>query len=225
MSKQYEKRAVVLLSGGVDSTTAMAVARAEGYEIYALSVRYGQRHVVELQHARLVASAMAVKDHRIIEVELGGIGGSALTSSDIDVPKGGHVTGTIPVTYVPARNTIFLSCALALAEVVGAWDIFIGANAVDYSGYPDCRPEYLEAFEHMANLATKSAIEGGGKFKVHSPLLRLTKAEIIRLGTGLGVDYAMTWSCYDPTPEGHPCGQCDSCLIRQRGFDEATAIK
>ena len=215
------KRAVVLLSGGVDSATAAAVARAEGYELYALSIHYGQRHAIELEHARLVARAMGAREHRIISVDLWGIGGSALTSASIAVPKTGPVAGTIPVTYVPARNTIFLSHALAWAEVLGAWDIIIGANAIDYSGYPDCRPEYLEAFERMANLATKAAVEGRGCLRIHAPLLRLTKAEIIRLGIGLGVDYSLTWSCYDPTPEGTPCGECDSCVFRQRGFKEA----
>jgi 7-cyano-7-deazaguanine synthase len=215
------KKAVVLLSGGVDSATALAIARAEGYEVYALSFHYGQRHAIELEHARLVARAMAAAEHRIMSVDMWGIGGSALTSTKIDVPKCGPVEGTIPVTYVPARNTIFLSHALAWAEVLGAWDIFIGANAVDYSGYPDCRPEYLEAFERMANLATKAAVEGRGRLRIHAPLLRLTKAEIIRLGLGLGVDYGLTWSCYDPTPDGMPCGRCDSCVFRDRGFREA----
>lgn len=216
-----DRLAVVLLSGGVDSATSLAVARAEGFDVFALSIHYGQRHVIEIEHARLVARAMAVREHRIISVDMWGIGGSALTSPDIKVPKGGTSAGKIPVTYVPARNTIFLSFALAWAEVLGAWDIFIGANAVDYSGYPDCRPEYLEAYERMANLATKSAIEGGGKYRIHAPLLRLTKAEIIRMGRALGVDYSMTWSCYDPAPAGTPCGECDSCLIRLKGFQDA----
>ncbi len=215
------KKAVVLLSGGVDSTTAFAIAKSEGYEVYALSFHYGQRHAIELEHARMVARALGAVEHRITSIDLWGIGGSALTSTSIEVPKCGPVAGTIPVTYVPARNTIFLSHALAWAEVLGAWDIVIGANAVDYSGYPDCRPEYLEAFERMANLATKTAVEGRGRFRIHAPLLRLTKAGIIRLGHSLGVDYSLTWSCYDPTPEGTPCGRCDSCVFRDRGFQEA----
>lgn len=216
-----QKKAVVLLSGGMDSATVLAVARAEGYECYALSFHYGQRHVVELEHARLLARTFACAEHRIVSLDMWGLGGSALTSTDIAVPKGGTPEGSIPVTYVPARNTIFLSHALAWAETLGAWDIFIGANAVDYSGYPDCRPEYIEAFERMANLATKSSVEGRGAFRIHAPLLRLTKSGIIKLGRGLGVDYAMTWSCYDPTAAGTPCGRCDSCLFRDKGLREA----
>ena len=216
-------KAVVLLSGGVDSTTALAIAKSEGYEPHAISFRYGQRHVVELDRAKQVASAMGVKRHVIVDVDLRVFGGSALTS-DIAVPKGrspsemGH---GIPVTYVPARNTIFLSFALAYAEVLGSSDIFIGVNALDYSGYPDCRPEYIEAFERMANLATKAGIEGTTRLKIHTPLIELTKAQIIQRGVSLGVDYGITSSCYDPGPNAEPCGTCDSCLLRAKGFAEA----
>ncbi len=218
-----KKKAVVLSSGGVDSTTAMAIARQEGYEIFSLSFRYGQRHIVELESARRVAEAMGATKHLVIDIDLGKIGGSALTGH-IDVPKGrdeAEMGRDIPVTYVPARNTIFLSCALAWAEVVGASDIFIGVNAVDYSGYPDCRPEYIRAFENMANLAIKAAVEGKVKMNIRTPLIRMTKAEIIRKGFELGVDYRLTHSCYDPSPEGKACGQCDSCLLRKKGFREA----
>jgi len=218
-----KKRAVVLSSGGVDSTTAMAIAVQEGYEIYSLSFRYGQRHIVELESAGRVAGAMGAKMHMVIDLDLRKIGGSALTGP-IDVPKGrgeAEMRRNIPVTYVPARNTIFLSCALAWAEVIGASDIFIGVNAVDYSGYPDCRPEYIRAFENMANLAIKAAVEGKIKINIRTPLIRLTKAEIIRKGSELGVDHRLTYSCYDPSPEGKACGRCDSCLLRKKGFREA----
>ncbi|MBI5665197.1 MAG: 7-cyano-7-deazaguanine synthase QueC [Nitrospirae bacterium] len=227
------KRAVVLLSGGLDSTTTLAVAKAEGFELYALSFDYGQRHKTELDLARGNAEKFAAKKHLIINFDLREIGGSALTS-DIEVPKSGvsnkdqpltpNPQPSIPVTYVPARNTIFLSFALAWAETLEAGDIFIGANAVDYSGYPDCRPEYIQAFEYMANLATKISVEGKVKFKIHTPLIRLTKAEIIRMGTSLGVDYSFTWSCYDPIPGPQsptPCMKCDSCMLRAKGFREA----
>jgi len=222
MNTRKTKRAVVLLSGGVDSSTTLALARAEGYECYALSFDYGQRHSIELDAARRVAEAVEVAKHLVIQVNMRDIGGSALTS-DIDVPKGDTVPSTeeIPVTYVPARNTIFLSFALGWAEVLGAEDIFIGANAIDYSGYPDCRPEYLKAFEDMANLATKEAVEGKMRFRIRAPLVKLTKAEIIRKGRELGLDYSLTWSCYDPQPDGTPCGRCDSCLIREKGMLEA----
>jgi len=210
------RRAVVLLSGGVDSTTSLAIAKRDGYECYAISFDYGQRHRVELEAAARVATALQAKRHLVVKVDLRSIGGSALTDS-IDVPTGGSPEGLIPITYVPARNTVFLSLALGWAEVLGAWDIFIGANAVDYSGYPDCRPEYIEAFERMANLATKASIEGQGSFRIHAPLIRMTKQEIIATGRSLGIDYSITWSCYDPTPEGKPCGACDSCIIRIRG--------
>ncbi len=218
-----KKRAVVLSSGGVDSTTAMAIALGEGYEVYSLSFRYGQRHVSELGAAQRVAKALGIKEHLVLDIDLKTIGGSALTD-DIDVPKGRseeEMKRGVPVTYVPARNTIFLSYALAWAEVVGSSDIFIGVNALDYSGYPDCRPEYIAAFEYMANLATKAAIEGKTKTRIRTPLIHMTKGEIIRRGLELGLDYAITHSCYDPSPEGRACGQCDSCLLRKKGFSEA----
>ncbi len=218
-----KKKAIVLSSGGLDSTTAMAIALQEGYEIYSLSFRYGQRNVVELESARKVAEVMGAKKHLMIDIDLGKIGGSALTD-DIDVPKGrneAEMRRDIPATYVPARNTVFLSCALAWAEVVGASDIFVGVNAIDYSGYPDCRPEYIRAFEDMANLALKGAVEGRMKVNIKTPLIRMTKAEIIRKGIELGIDYRLTHSCYDPSPEGKACGQCDSCLLRKKGFREA----
>ncbi|MBI5739498.1 MAG: 7-cyano-7-deazaguanine synthase QueC [Nitrospirae bacterium] len=252
--KQQTKKAVVLLSGGVDSTTVLAIAKSQGFEIYVLSFDYEQRHKVELESAKRVAVAFGVAKHLVINFNLRDIGGSALTS-EMEVPKAG-VRGQgsgvrddnqspIPVTYVPARNTIFLSFALGWAEVLGSADIFIGANAVDYSGYPDCRPEFIRAFEDMANLATKASVEGKCRFKVHAPLINLTKGEIIKKGTGLGVDYSLTWSCYDPqrseevmeagseeatsiTPSLHrsitdfrPCAKCDSCILRAKGFREA----
>ena len=218
-----KKRAVVLSSGGLDSTTAMAVARLEGYEIYSLSFRYGQRHAVELEAARRVAKALGAEQHLVIDIDLAKIGGSALTD-DIHVPKSRteqDMQKEIPVTYVPARNTIFLSYALAWAEVIRASDIFIGVSAVDYSGYPDCRPEYIEAFEHMANLATKAAVEGKTQVTIRAPLIHMSKAEIIQKGIELGVDYSITHSCYDPSPEGRACGLCDSCLLRKKGFTNA----
>lgn len=213
------KPCVVLLSGGLDSTTTLAFARNEGYTCHALTFRYGQRHEAELAAARNIAQAQAA-EHIIVEIDLRLFGGSALTS-DIPVPKGRDVADIgegIPVTYVPARNTIFLSFALAWAETLDCDDIFIGVNALDYSGYPDCRPEYIEAFERMANLATKAGVEGHQRVKIHAPLMRLTKAEIIQLGQRLGVDYGMTLSCYDPTPEGVACGACDACQLRLKGF-------
>ncbi len=214
------KKAVVLCSGGLDSTTVLAMAGNQGYELYSLSFFYGQRHAVELRAADKVAAAMGVKRHLVTRVDLKPIGGSALTD-EIALPKArneAHMAEAIPVTYVPARNTIFLSYALAWAEVLEAWDIFIGVNAVDYSGYPDCRPEYIQAFETMANLATKTAVEGKGRFQIHTPLIDLTKAQIILTGTALGVDYGMTHSCYDPSPRGLACGSCDSCILRKNGF-------
>jgi 7-cyano-7-deazaguanine synthase len=216
------KKAVVLLSGGLDSSTVLAIARSQGYELYALSFSYGQRHVIELEAARRVAASIGVKDHRIAAIDLRVFGGSALTA-DIDVPKGrgtDEMSHGIPITYVPARNTIFLSFALAWAEVLGSSDIFIGVNALDYSGYPDCRPEFIAAFETMANLATKAGVEGRQALKIHTPLIALTKAQIVHKGIELGVDYSLTSSCYDPSPTGDPCGQCDSCLLRQKGFGE-----
>jgi 7-cyano-7-deazaguanine synthase len=216
------KKAVVLLSGGLDSATVLALASEQGYETYALSFRYGQRHVWELEAAKRVAEAGGAKLHKIAEIDLRAFGGSALTS-EIAVPKGRDVAEMshgIPITYVPARNTIFLSFALAWAEVLGASDVFIGVNALDYSGYPDCRPEFIEAYEKMANLATKAGVEGHQNLKIHTPLMKLTKGEIIAEGLRLGVDYGLTSSCYDPSPEGQPCGQCDSCLLRKKGFHE-----
>ena len=217
------KKAVVLLSGGLDSTTTLAIAKSEGYQPYALSFRYGQRHKIELEAASRIAESMGVAQHIIADIDLRLFGGSALTD-DINVPKERateEMSTGIPVTYVPARNTIFLSFALAWAEVLEAGDIFIGVNALDYSGYPDCRPEYIKAYEQMANLATKAGVEGAQHLKIHTPLIDLTKAEIIRKGTDLGVDYAQTSSCYDPSSDGAPCGKCDSCQLRQKGFAEA----
>lgn len=216
------KKAVVLYSGGLDSTTCMAIARAEGFEPYAMSFAYGQRHAVELDKARRYAPLIGAAAHQVVEVNLREIGGSALTS-DIAVPKGRAVDESIPVTYVPARNTIFLSFALGWAEVLGASDIYIGVNALDYSGYPDCRPEYIAAFETLANLATKAGVEGG-RYRIHTPLIDLTKAEIIRRGLALGVDYALTHSCYDPDATGRACGTCDSCQLRLKGFAAAGRV-
>lgn len=215
-------KAVVLLSGGLDSATALAIAKAEGFETFALSFRYGQRHQVELESAAKVAAATGVSEHVIADIDMRRFGGSALTA-DIGVPKDRDLEGMsegIPVTYVPARNTVFLSFALAWAEVLGSGDIFIGVNALDYSGYPDCRPEYIEAYERMANLATKAGVEGRQRLRIHTPLIDSTKAEIIRKGMDLGVDYALTSSCYDPGSEGRPCGRCDSCVLRAKGFTE-----
>jgi 7-cyano-7-deazaguanine synthase len=217
-----KRRAVVLLSGGLDSTTTLAIAKSEGYEIYALTFRYGQRHEMEIEAARRIAALNDVKDHVVAQIDLRAFGGSALTG-DIAVPKGRGVeeisTG-IPVTYVPARNTIFLSFALGWAEVLGANDIFIGVNALDYSGYPDCRPEYIEAFQRMADLATKAGVEGKQKLRIHTPLINLTKAQIVKKGIEFGVDYSLTATCYDPTEDGVACGQCDACLLRLKGFAE-----
>ncbi len=213
------EKAVVLLSGGLDSATALAIARAEGYHCYALSIDYGQRHNAELQAAKRVADAGNVVEHKVLRLDLRGIGGSALTDQDIDVPR--HPAIGIPVTYVPARNTIFLSLALGWAEVLCAWDIFLGANAVDYSGYPDCRPEFVRAFEQLANLATRAAVEQRGRFRILTPLMQMSKAEIIRTGSKLGVDYSLTVSCYAADERGLACGVCDSCRLRARGFHEA----
>ena len=210
------------MSGGLDSATVLAIAKSRGYHLYALSFAYGQRHAWELEAAKRVAAAMSVVEHRVANIDLRAFGGSALTD-EIAVPKGREpaaMADGIPITYVPARNTIFLSFALAWAEVLGASNIFIGVNVLDYSGYPDCRPEFVAAFEKMANLATKAGVEGRQEFKIHTPLITLTKAQIIRLGLQLGVDYSLTSSCYDPWPGGVPCGQCDSCLLRQKGFSE-----
>ncbi len=216
-------KAVCLLSGGLDSATCLAQARRDGFSCHALSFDYGQRHRAEIGAASRVAKALGAVRHLVIGVGLRQIGGSALTG-DIDVPKGRHageMQSGIPVTYVPARNTVFLSLALAWAETLGAFDIYIGVNAIDYSGYPDCRPEYLEAFSRMANLATKAGVEEGREVRLHAPLIELSKAEIILLGRELGVDYSLTHSCYDPLPSGKPCGACDSCVLRRKGFAEA----
>jgi 7-cyano-7-deazaguanine synthase len=216
------KKAVVLLSGGLDSATVLAIAKSQGYALYALSFSYGQRHIFELQAASRVAAAIGVVKHRTAVIDLRIFGGSALTD-DIDVPKrrtAGEMSHGIPITYVPARNTIFLSFALAWAEVLGSSDIFIGVNALDYSGYPDCRPEFIKAFEKMANLATKAGVERRQTLKIHTPLIAMTKAQIIGKGIELGVNYGLTSSCYDPSPCGEPCGQCDSCLLRKKGFKE-----
>ena len=213
------KPAVCLLSGGLDSTTCMAFAKRDGYDCYALSFDYGQRHRVELEAARRIATSLGAAKHLIVPVDLRLIGGSALTD-DIEVPKNGEQQG-IPVTYVPARNTIFLSFAMAWAEVLAASDIFIGVNAIDYSGYPDCRPEFIEAFERMGNLATKAGVERRTRLKIHTPLIRLSKSEIIKLASELGIDFRLTHSCYDPDDAGRPCGLCDSCRLRLKGFAEA----
>ncbi|HYV05251.1 MAG TPA: 7-cyano-7-deazaguanine synthase QueC [Blastocatellia bacterium] len=218
-----KKRAVVLLSGGLDSATALAIALADGFEVYAMSFQYGQRHSIELASAKQLAEAYAVEEHLVVDIDLRAIGGSALTDH-IDVPKrrsNFEMTSGIPVTYVPARNTIFLSFALGWAETLFAQDIFIGVNALDYSGYPDCRPEYIEAFERMANLATKAGTEDGMRLRINTPLIAMSKAEIIQAGIKLGVDYSLTHSCYDPTSGGLACGRCDSCLLRLRGFAAA----
>lgn len=216
------KKAVVLLSGGLDSSTILAYAINQGFDIYAISFSYGQRHKFELEASRKVAEHFGVKDHKIANIDLRIFGGSALTA-EIDVPKGRteeEMEGEIPITYVPARNTIFLSFALAFAEVIGSNDIFIGVNAVDYSGYPDCRPEYIEAYEKMANLATKSGVQNDDRLTIHTPLIDLKKSEIIQMGLDLGVDYAITSTCYDPDEQGRPCGICDSCVLRLKGFSE-----
>jgi 7-cyano-7-deazaguanine synthase len=216
-------RAVVLLSGGLDSATALAEARAAGFDCYALSFDYGQRHRFELEAARRVATSLGAKQHVVTKIDLRAFGGSALTA-DIDVPKNRTdeaIARGIPITYVPARNTVFLAFALGWAEVLGAFDLFIGVNAIDYSGYPDCRPEFIAAFENLANLATQAGIERRGRFRIHTPLIQLTKAQIVQRGAALGVNFALTHSCYDPDSTGHPCGDCDSCRLRAKGFAEA----
>ena len=219
MTTQTPRRAVILLSGGLDSATTLAIARSEGFECYCLSMNYGQRHSAELDAARRVTKALGAREHRIMELGLAQFGGSALTDTAIDVPTEGVQEG-IPVTYVPARNTIMLSLALAWAEVLGSKDIFVGVNAIDYSGYPDCRPEFIAAFENLANLATKAGVEGA-RMTIHAPLISLTKAEIVSRGTALGVDYALTVSCYQADDEGRACGVCDSCRLRREGFAAA----
>src|SRR5512136_739639 len=220
---EKKRKAVILSSGGIDSTTAMAVAKREGYELYCLSFDYGQRHAVELDASRKIADVLGARQHLVIRIDLGKIGGSALTA-DIAVPHGRkeeQIESGIPVTYVPARNTIFLSYALAWAEVLGAFDLFIGVNSTDYSGYPDCRAEFIAAFERMANLATAAAVQGKGRYRIHTPIIHMTKAQIIQTGTKLGVDYSLTHSCYDPDAQGRSCGRCDSCRLRLKGFAEA----
>ncbi len=218
-----QPKAVVLLSGGLDSSTTLAIAKSEGFTPYALTFRYGQKHRIEIDAARRVAKSLGVAQHVIADIDLRIFGGSALTA-DMPVPKNraeAEMAEGIPVTYVPARNTIFLSFALAWAEVLGAGDIFIGVNAIDYSGYPDCRPEYIAAYEKMANLGTKAGVEGTLRLKIHTPLIQMTKAEIIRTGMRLGVDYGLTTTCYDPAPDGTACGACDACILRKKGFAEA----
>jgi 7-cyano-7-deazaguanine synthase len=219
-------RAVVLLSGGLDSATALAVALAQGFTCFALSVRYGQRHSIELESARRIAQHLGAAKHLIVDVDLAAIGGSALTDQ-IDVPRDRplqEIEHGIPITYVPARNTVFLSLALGYAEVLGAFDLFLGVNVLDYSGYPDCRPEYIEQFQRLAQLATKAGVEGKGQFRIHTPLIRMTKAEIIQKGVRLGVNFALTHSCYAPDAVGRACGRCDSCQLRLRGFAEAGLV-
>lgn len=213
------KRAVILLSGGLDSATCCAIAKDMNFELYAMSFSYGQRHTIELEASRKIANQFGIKKHQIVEIDLRAFGGSSLTS-EIQVPKNSHKEDGIPNTYVPARNTIFLSYAVAWAEVLKSYDIFIGVNSVDYSGYPDCRPEFINAYSKMANLATKEGVEGN-KLTIHTPLIDITKAEIIKKGTALGVDYSITHSCYDPSDNGLACGECDSCILRKKGFLEA----
>lgn len=219
---ESSRKAVVLLSGGLDSTTVLAMVQAQGYEVYGLSFQYGQRHSVELEAAQRVAAHFGVKEHKTAQIDLRLFGGSALTD-DIDVPKydsDDEISANIPVTYVPARNTIFLSFALAWAETLRAYDIFIGVNVLDYSGYPDCRPEFIRAYEEMANLATAYGVEGGQRIRIHTPLINMSKADIVKKGLELGVDYSVTLSCYDPSPQGEACGHCDACHLRQKGFSE-----
>lgn len=222
MSTNRSEKAVVLLSGGLDSATTLAVAREQGFACYAMSFAYGQRHFIEIEAAKRVAAASKAIEHKIIHIDLTKLGGSALTDNSLAVPKDrADMNDGIPITYVPARNTIFLSYALAWAEILGAWDIFIGVNAMDYSGYPDCRPDFIAAYEKMANLATAAAVEGSRRVRIHTPIIQMTKAQIIQQGIRLGVDYAITHSCYDPDSAGRPCGHCDSCILRKKGFDEA----
>jgi 7-cyano-7-deazaguanine synthase len=223
MSSASGQVAVVLLSGGLDSATALAVARRDGFRCHALTISYGQRHRVELEAARRVAAALGAVEQRVLELDLRAFGGSALTA-DIPVPRDRSteaMSAAIPITYVPARNTVFLALALGWAEVLGSFDIYMGVNAVDYSGYPDCRPQFVAAFEQLANLATKAGVENQGRFRIHTPLIQLSKADIIRLGTSLGVDYGLTHSCYDPAADGAACGRCDSCVLRRAGFEAA----
>ena len=226
MDTPAERRAICLLSGGLDSSTCLAIARQEGFACYCLSFDYGQRHSIELEAAANVAKQLGAREHKVAKIDLRVFGGSALTS-DVAVPKDrgeSQMSAEIPVTYVPARNTIFLAFALAYAEVTKASSIFIGVNAIDYSGYPDCRPEFIAAFEKLANLATKAGVEGASQFKIHTPLIRMTKADIVLKAVELGVDLRLTFSCYDPAPDGRPCGRCDACLLRRKGFEEAGVV-
>jgi len=221
---EENKRAVILLSGGLDSATTLAIAKNNGYDCYAMTFRYGQRHRTEIQASERVARSIGVVEHRIVDIDLGSLGSSALTDKRVDVPKDRRdlsADGPIPITYVPARNTIFLSYALAWAEVLDAFDIFIGVNSTDYSGYPDCRPEFIEAFEEVANLATAAAVQGRRRFRIHAPIINMSKAKIIKTGAQLDVDYSLTHSCYDPDEQGRSCGRCDSCRLRLKGFAEA----
>jgi 7-cyano-7-deazaguanine synthase len=218
------KKAIALLSGGLDSATTLAVAKNQGFDCYALTFRYGQRHSIEIKSAKRIADAIGVIEHRILDIDLAAFAGSALTDKGLDVPKDRPIIADrtdIPVTYVPARNTIFLSFALAWAETLGIFDIFIGVNAIDYSGYPDCRAEFIKAFQKLANLATAAGVEGKGKYKIHTPIIKMTKAEIIKTGAKLNLDYSLTHSCYDPDEKGRACGRCDSCRLRLKGFAEA----
>jgi len=218
------KKAIVLLSGGLDSATTLAVAKNQGFDCYALTFRYGQRHSIEIKSAKRIADAIGVIEHRILDIDLAAFAGSALTDKGLDVPKNRNIITDrtdIPVTYVPARNTIFLGFALAWAETLGIFDIFIGVNAIDYSGYPDCRAEFIKAFQKLANLATAAGVEGKGKYKIHTPIIKMTKAEIIKTGAKLNLDYSLTHSCYDPDEKGRACGRCDSCRLRLKGFAEA----
>ena len=216
------KKAVILLSGGLDSTTCAAIAKKKQFELYGLTINYGQKHIFEIESAKSVADYFKMKKHIIIDIDLASFGGSSLTSKDLEVPKNRMLSNNdIPTTYVPARNTVFLSVSLAQAETINSFDIFIGVNALDYSGYPDCRPEFISQFEKLANLATKESIEKKGKYKIHTPLINLTKSEIIQKGLKLNVDYSITSSCYDPHKNGNPCGNCDACMLRLKGFEEA----
>jgi len=222
-----KKKAVVLLSGGLDSATTLAIARQQGFKCYALTCVYGQRHSIEVEYAQKVAQALGVSSHKKMSIDLSLFGGSALTDPDLDVPKDRSedvMSEKIPITYVPARNTVFLSLALAWAEALGAYDLFLGVNAMDYSGYPDCRPAFIEAFERTANLATAAAVEGKGRFRIHTPIIAMTKSQIIQTGTELGLDYGLTHSCYDPDDQGRSCGHCDSCRLRLKGFEQAGLI-
>ena len=216
------KKAVVLLSGGMDSATTLAIAKSRGFKCFALTFRYGQKHAIELNSAKKIAKSLGVSQHKIISIDPAAFSGSALTDKSLKVPLNRKIDpARIPITYVPARNTVFLSCALAFAESIGAFDIFIGVNATDYSGYPDCRPQFIKAFQKLANLATAAAIQKKGRYKIHTPIIKMTKAQIIKTGLRLGVDYALTHSCYNPNKNGKPCGRCDSCRLRLKGFAEA----